>query len=369
MMIFPRPEVLAVSEAEHGGVNHAEFIERGIDPDAVLDFSASTNPFGPSPQAIEALTKVPIDRYPDREATELRQALATQLDVSLDRVIAGNGSSELLYLIALAYLRPDDVVVIVGPTYSEYARAASLMGARLVRCDATAETHFEVPSKLVARSLRSLQPRAIFLCHPNNPTGQSVPASILRRWIDEFPRTLFIIDEAYIEFSPAVESLADHPRDNLIVLRSLTKAYGLAGLRLGYAVAHPEVIRVLCRVRPPWSVNAVAQAAGIAALNDTAHLRQSVAALQVEKERLVKALHLLGLSTCPSWPHFFLVRLSNAADARQTLIESRILVRECTSFGLRHFLRISPRCSRENAVLCEALRRVHEEEVKAGMRL
>lgn len=362
MMILPRPEVLAVSEAVHGAVNHAELVERGIDPRTVLDFSASINPFGPSPQVLEALTKVPIDRYPDREATELRQALAAQLGVPLECLIAGNGSSELLSLIALAFFRPDDVVVIVGPTYSEYARVATLMGAKLIHCDATAENNFEIHSERVVHSLRTLRPRALFLCHPNNPTGQSVPASILRQWAEEFPQTLFIIDEAYIEFSPTAQSLVNFQRGNSVILRSLTKAYGLAGLRLGYAVATPDLVDVLGRVRPPWSVNAVAQAAGVAALKDSAHLQHSVAKLLAEKEWLLNELQSLGLSACPSSTLFFLIRVNNAAQVRRTLLESRILVRDCTSFGMPQFLRISPRCRSENIALVENWRRIQQDQ-------
>ena len=366
MMISPRPEVLALSEAVHGAVNDAELADRGIDPRTILDFSASINPFGPSPKVLEALTNAPIDRYPDREATALRQALAAQLDVPVENLIAGNGSSELLYLIALAFFRPNDAVVIVGPTYSEYARVATLMGAKLIHCDATAGTNFEVPVELVSRSLHSLRPRALFLCHPNNPTGKCLPADIVRQWAEDFSETLFIIDEAYIEFSPITQSLVSAKQQNIVVLRSLTKAYGLAGLRLGYAIADPEIIRVLCRVRPPWSVNAVAQAAGVAALNDSAHLQQSVTTLLAEKKWLLDELQSLGLSTYPSSANFFLVRVTNATQVRQRLLESRILVRDCTSFGLPEFLRISPRCRSENTALFKAWRQIKQVQCPAA---
>ncbi|MBC7821849.1 MAG: histidinol-phosphate aminotransferase family protein [Planctomycetaceae bacterium] len=358
MMISPRPEVLAVTEAVHGAVNNAELIERGIDPRTVLDFSASINPFGPSPQVLEALTKVPIDRYPDREATELRQALAARLDVPTESVIAGNGSSELLYLIALAYLRPDDVVVIIGPTYSEYDRVATLMGARITPCDATGETGFQVPTELIDRTLRSCRPRALFLCNPNNPTAQCLPAEIIRQWADEFPQTLFIIDEAYIEFASVSQSVVGTGESNVVVLRSLTKAYGLAGLRLGYAVASEDIVRVLCRIRPPWSVSAVAQAAGIAAVADDQYFQRCLQHHIEAKAQLEHGVRELGMCALPSAAPFFLVQVGDAAKVRSALFQFGILVRDCSSFGLAALIRLSPRCSADNVALLTAMQSI-----------
>ena len=354
-MISPRPELLAVSEAVHGSIDHAELRDCGIDPRTVLDFSASVNPFGPSPHALSAMAGVAIDRYPDRDATELRQTLSTRLNVSPECLIAGNGSSELLVWVALAFLRTDDAVVVAGPTYSEYARVATLMGARVIACDAVFETRFEIAVECMHNTLDLHRPRALFLCNPNNPTGRTTPAAVIRRWAEEFPQTLFIIDEAYAEFASVDETLVDAGAGNVVVLRSLTKAYGLAGLRLGYAVASEEIVRVLSSIRPPWSVNAAAQAAGVAALRDDAHFQRCRQQIFLGKAQLEAGLKDLGLCPMPSQAPFLLVPVADATTVRRRLLELRILVRDCSSFGLPGFIRLSPRGPEDNSICLAAI--------------
>lgn len=357
-MLSPRQEVLTLAEAIHGAVNRTELAALGINPESVLDFSASVNPYGPSPQVVEAIANSSISCYPDRDAAEFRKDLASHLGVPINCLIAGNGSSELLYLIALTFLRPSDQVLVVGPTYSEYSRVAKLMGATVSCCHASMESAFRFPSRSVEDSLRALRPRALFVCHPNNPTGQLAPTETISQWADEFPQTLFIIDEAYIEFSPNAVSFVRSLRDNIVVLRSMTKAYGLAGLRLGYAVSTPDIIDLLARVRPPWSVSTIAQAAGIAALRDSTYLVRSVANLAAERIMLLGRLMALGVVTLPSETHFFLIRVSNSTTTRQRLLEAGILIRDCTSFGAPEFVRISPRNEHDNTLFYEAWRRL-----------
>lgn len=356
MPIPPRPEVLKTEEAIHGSAQSCELQGFGINSSSVIDFSANVNPFGPSPHAVAALAKVRLDQYPDRNAADLRKALSKHLDVSPDQLLAGNGSSELLHLIGLAYLRPGDRALIVGPTYAEYARVAANMGAHCTHCHSTAETDFAVPVRAVSAALQSVRPRVAFLCNPNNPTGQWLDAEIIREWAREFDETLFVIDEAYIEFVPQLSSLAGASEQNIVVLRSLTKAYGLAGLRLGYAVADPAVIGNLCRVRPPWSVNAVAQACGIAALNDQDHVQRSLSRLIEAKQALVTDLQSLGWKPVPSATPFFLLPVGDADRMRTKLLRSKILVRSCSSFGLPTFLRIGTRNAADNQRLIDAFK-------------
>jgi histidinol-phosphate aminotransferase len=361
MMLSPRQEVLGLFEVIHGSVNRTELAILGIDPATVLDFSASVNPFGPSPRVIDAIATSSIHCYPDRDATEFRQVLSSHLDVPMSFLIAGNGISELLYWIGLAFLRPSDSVLIIGPTYSEYSRVATLMGASVSYCNANSESNFRFPSRSVEDALQTLQPRAMFVCHPNNPTGQLAPTDKIRQWSDEFPQTLFIIDEAYIEFSPGAVSLTKLVRDNIVVLRSMTKAHGLAGLRLGYAVSSPAVIELLSRVRTPWSVSSIAQTAGIIALQDSNYLQRRLASVASEKELLFQRLSSLIAKTCPSETLFFLIRVSNATAVRQRLLMSGILVRDCTSFGMPEFLRIMPQKPPHNTSFCEVWKRVEHE--------
>lgn len=304
------------------------------------------------------MTDSSIHCYPDREATELRRVLASHLGVPIDCLVAGNGSSELLYFIGLAFLRPADSVLIVGPTYSEYARVAQLMGAAVHYCHASRETGFRFPTDSVAETLRVLRPRMMFVCHPNNPTGQLAPTATVCQWADEFTETLFVIDEAYLEFVPHAISFVGSLRDNIVVLRSMTKAYSLAGLRLGYAVSSTEVTDLMVRVRPPWSVSTIAQNAGIAALQDLGHLQRSLARLTLEKHRLLESLSSPPGKALPSEAPFFLIPVANATECRRRLLNNGILVRDCTSFGLPQFIRVSPQTPEHNAVFLEAWQRL-----------
>jgi L-threonine-O-3-phosphate decarboxylase len=358
MLPDPRPELRHVSDVVHGALDFAELEHLGLAPEEVLDFSVNGNPYGPSPRVWEALAQVPLERYPDREALALRRALANQLDVALECLMVGNGSAELLWLVALAYLRPGDAVLIIGPTFGEYARAAALMGARICFWTASPEQEFTLPPEAVRQSLQALKPRLVFLCNPNNPTGIYLSADIIAAWAEGVPQTLFIVDEAYLPFVSGASSVLGRQMANILILRSMTKAHGLAGVRLGYAVGHPEVIDVLARARPPWNVNALAQAAGIAALQDQAHLSHSLLQLAQAKASLVRGLQALDLAPIPSTTHFFLLKVAAATALRRALLGYGILVRDCTSFGLPQYLRIATRRPEENAQLLAALARV-----------
>src|SRR5574341_470285 len=305
----PLPEILQIPDAIHGALDFAELDRFGLAPEAVLDFSVNGNPYGPSPRVREAMAQVPYDRYPDREVLALRRVLAEHLDLAPEQLLVGNGSTELVWLIALAFVRTGDPVVLVGPAFGEYTRAAILMGAHLHHYTAQPEESFRVVPEQITHLLEQWQPRLAFLCNPNNPTGTFVTPELIAHWAAAWPGTLFIIDEAYLSFTANAPSVLPGRRHNVLVLRSMTKAYALAGLRLGYAVGSPDILAALQRARPPWSVNALAQAAGIAALRDTAHLATCLDRIAPAKHELMAGLHGLGLLPVPSTTHFFLVRV------------------------------------------------------------
>jgi L-threonine-O-3-phosphate decarboxylase len=355
MLIEPRPELLQVADVVHGALDFTELEHLGLVPEAVLDFSVNGNAYGPSPKVREAMARVPVDRYPDREAMALRRALAEHLGAALDWILVGNGSMELVWLVALAFLRPGDAVLILDPTFGEYQRAVKLMGAQIHSCTARPEEAFHLDPDAILAVLRQLAPRLVFLCNPNNPTGAYVPLETIAAWVTALPRTLFVIDEAYLTFARGARSVLTLQADNVLLLRSMTKAYALAGIRLGYAVGHPDVLAVLRQVRPPWSVNALAQAAGVAALTDVAHIERSLAQVAQAKQRLVAELYRLGLEPVPSSTHFFLLKVGNATACRQALLQRGLLVRDCTSFGLPAYIRVATRRPEENAQLLAAL--------------
>ncbi len=342
----------------HGAPDPAELARRGLRPEAVLDFSVNANPYGPSPAVSAALARVPLDRYPDRECGALRRALSAHLGVAPEQIVAGNGTADLLWLLALAFLRARDTVLIVGPTFGEYSRAAALMGARVETWTAGAGAGFAVDPVLVEAALQRARPRLAFVCNPNNPTGCLVPVEVIDAWAKAYPRTLFVVDEAYLSFAEGARSALTLNAANVLVLRSMTKDYALAGLRLGYLAGPEALVAVVAAVRAPWSVNALAQAAGVAALSDPAHLAESLANLRQAKLQLLAGLGNLGLSCVPSSTHFFLVKVGDGTALRDTLLRKGILVRDCASFGLPEYVRVATRRPEENARLLAALREV-----------
>lgn len=347
--------------SHHGDPDLHELAALGLDPAAMLDFSVCVNPYGPSPRVQAALAEVAVHAYPDRAATLLRRALADWLAVSPDRILVGNGTSELIWLTCLALLRPEDRVLLPQPTYGEYARSAAIVRARLIPVPAAAEDHFILDPERMHSLLRTWQPRLTFLCNPNNPTGTVLPPERIAGWAEEFPGCVFVVDEAYLPFADeAVGSVLQHRRDNILVLRSMTKDFALAGLRLGFAAAVPRLIEQLAMVQPPWSVNAMAQAAGVAALEDLDHVRSSCQLLRQARRSLCDDLRLVGRKPLDSAGHFFLMNVGNGKSFRRALLERSIVVRDCASFGLPEYVRIAARRPEDNRRLVQAIGRRDE---------
>jgi histidinol-phosphate aminotransferase len=360
--IVPRLDNLVLPPSVHGGFDYAELERLGLGPDDVLDFSVNSNPFGPPPDVGRIWAQVAVDRYPDRECLALRAALAEWNFLAEEQVWVGNGSSELIWLLGLAYLRVDDSVLIVGPTYGEYAVAGRMMQARVETFVARHEDGFRPAVGALANMLQDVRPRLTFLCNPNNPTGVYLDRSMVESLVAANPDGLLVLDEAYAAFvadrwdvTPLLET------GRVAVLRSMTKDYALTGLRLGYLLACAEIVGAVRRVQPPWSVNAVAQAAGLAVLQAEEHLQDTLAKTRQVALELRQALLALGLRVRPSDTHFFLVEVGDAAKTRVKLLQRSILVRDCTSFGLPSFVRVATRRPGENHRLIAAWRDLLEE--------
>lgn len=347
----PRSHIAGLAPVYHGSVTDAELADLGLTRDEVIDFSVNANPLGPSSAAVVAAQQSAWARYPDDAATELRRELAARNSVAEEEVVVGNGSAELIWLTALAFLDPGETAVVVGPTFGEYARASRVVGAVAHDYRATPADHFAVDPPTVAAVVRATDARVVFICNPNNPTGVLLPLGAVEALAEAVPGSLIVVDESYRQFvdePPASMPLLD--RGNVVLLRSLTKDYALAGLRLGYALASAETASALDRVRPPWSVNAVAQAAGLAAIRDGAHLERSRAEARRARGYLAAALADLGLRVLPPAANFLLVEVGEARAVRAALLQHGVCVRDCTSFGLPRFVRIGvrtlPECER-----------------------
>lgn len=354
-----RSHLERVPACPHGSFSHREALERGMSRGEVIDFSASCNPLGTSPAVLASLAGVELARYPDDDATQLRQSLGSSLGIDPGWIVVGNGSVELMWLLAMAYLEPGDRALVVGPTFGEYQRACRVMGASVEQLLVVEGDGFRPDVGAIACFLRRERPKLAFLCNPNNPTGQLLGSSQLLDLLDGCEETLLVVDEAYATFCDSPPNLLPHlASGRLVLLRSMTKDHGLAGLRLGYAAAHPEVIGWLNRVRPPWSVNAMAQAAGLAALGAVHHLEEGRRVVAESRALLSRELPAMGLRVVPSAANFLLVRVGNAAGFRAALLARGICVRDCTSFGLPAHIRIGLRTLPECRRLLDATREV-----------
>ena len=356
--IQPRPELQATPPDRHGALDFEELARLGISPDEIIDFSVNSNPFGPSPAVRKVLEQVVIDRYPDRESLALRTALAEKFTLNLSQLMIGNGTAELLWLVALAFVRPGDTTLILNPTFGEYARSVALMGAQVETIWATEENKFIFSVKTIRDALHATTPRLIFICNPNNPTGTTLALETIRELASAHPNTLFVIDEAYIQFVPDFPSCISLELPNMLVLRSMTKDYAIAGLRLGFAAGPADLIEALTKVRPPWNVNAVAQEAGLAALMDEEYLFQSMTRLYSAKADFFSGLQILGLQPVHSETHYFIIKVRNAAELRLRLLAYKIQVRDCASFGLPDYIRVATRTPEENAKLLSVLKEI-----------
>jgi histidinol-phosphate aminotransferase len=343
-----------MSGIAHGGIDYGEFARLGIDPATVIDFSVNGNPYGPSPYVRDALQHVDIARYPDRHCLALRRAiLAGELadsGLTPDHLLCGNGTAELIWAIARALLAPGATAAIIGPTFGEYAPACRSVGARAVeiRPDPPA---LGLDASEIASQLREECPSLVWLCNPNNPAGQYRDAAEQRQIVRAcrgIGATL-VVDEAYINFLvhpeafPATAFIAREHMSDIIVLRSLTKDYALAGLRLGYLVAAPATVERIAGHLPSWNVSAAAQAAGIAALHDQTHLRRTLALLRDERQAFFAGLTEAGFAVAPSWTHFCIINVGDARAVRQRLLARGLLVRDCSSFGLPQYIRVATR--------------------------
>lgn len=360
-----RSKLAALTPVVHGACDYSELAHLGLPPAEVIDFSANSNPYGPHPAVLAAIQTATLDpailaRYPDRDCLALRGAIAAADRISSDRILAGNGAAELIHLLAFILVELGSRHLIVTPTFGQYAHAVRLAGGEVVevRPD-NSEFRFDVET--VAAAIRRWQPASIWLCNPNNPTGQQWSAAELAhlRAADPSRRAWWVIDESYRYFTAAPTPLAAWAEDgNLIILRSLTKDQALAGLRLGYVLAPPDVIAALRAVQPSWSVNALAQIAGVAALQAPvlAWRQQTLDCLRGHALDLWAGLGELGYTVLPTSTTYTLVVVSNAAAFRQRLLRQGVQVRDCASFGLPRHVRIAARRPEENEHLLAVIR-------------
>jgi threonine-phosphate decarboxylase len=374
-----------MSTGEHGGDIWGAAERQGVPLSRLLDFSANINPLGPSLKARKRLARDVslVALYPDKRQAELRKLLAARDGVAEDRILFGNGATQLIHLIPRVgrYRR----ALIVEPAFSEYRRALSNSGSEIREFLLTPKDNFHLDLNLLLRVLDREQPNVLFLANPNNPTGLVSPHRMLlgvSAFCEERDIDL-IVDESFIEFTtePSLVTLATHRR-RLLVVRSLTKSFALAGLRIGYLVAGRSRVEELAHRMEPWSVNTLALSAAAASILDADYIQKARSLIRREREYLSRELSQLGwLHPYPSSANFLLARIQSrytTAPALERMLAARnVLIRDASDFrGLdNQYVRFAVRQHRENRRLLaelEAMGKVlhsqagKKERLKAG---
>jgi histidinol-phosphate aminotransferase len=336
--------------------------ELDLDPASIVKLASNENPLGPSPKALEAIRQAlpELTRYPDGNGFELKSRLAARCGVQINQVTLGNGSNDILDLVARAYLAPG-----LNAVFSQYAFAVYPISTQAVGAQGKV-----VPAKDYGHDLDAMlaaideNTRVVFIANPNNPTGTWFGPDALERFLARVPQSvLVVLDEAYIEFAEGDE-LPDGLKylaryDNLLVSRTFSKAYGLAALRVGYALSSAQIADVLNRVRQPFNVNSLALSAACAALDDADYLAQSRQLNDAGMAQLEAGLRELGLSWIPSKGNFIAVDFGrDTAAINQALLRAGVIVRPVAGYGMPNFLRISIGLPAENARFLEALAKV-----------
>jgi threonine-phosphate decarboxylase len=337
--------------------------------DAIIDFSSNINPLGPSPRVLRALRSHLrwISRYPETHAQGLVRDLARVHGLPGEAIVVGNGSTALIYRLPYALMMKSALVL--HPTFSEYERAFSVAGCRIDMVMRHEADGFRPPWQRLFEGLRRGY-GVVMLCNPNNPTGDVMEKEELTEFIEEAARlgTIVVVDEAFMDYhEEATLTQEVLRRGNLIVLRSMTKCYALAGLRLGFLVASPPLAKRVREADEPWSVSALAQIAGRESLKDRNYLRRSLQLNAAERQYLTERLtDIAGLQVYPSVTNFLLVKITrpgwDAPRLQEGLIRHGILIRDCRSFpGLGgNFIRIAVRGRKDNSRLLSAIQQSFE---------
>src|SRR3989338_6311945 len=360
----------------HGGNINQICSRYGLDPDEIIDFSASINPLGCPEGVRKAISEKfnDIRNYPDSECTGLRKVIADKVHCSESNIIIGNGSNELFYLIPRA-LKPKQGILL-QPTFSEFKDALCNANVEVVEI-VNDSGRFPIINKDIRR-LKNIKDGMVFLCNPNNPTGQLTLKEEILELVKDNTNRLIVADEAFMDFVDEDEKysvIKEAPlMDNLIVVRSLTKFYGFPGLRLGYLVANESTVNKLMQFKEPWTVNTFAQIAGQVAINDEAFVANTREYVSREKAFLYNGLsRIKGIRPFQPSVNFILVKIDNAeitsSQIQDSLIKDNIFIRDCSNFiGLSEkCFRVAFKTREENQKLLSALKLVMEDVASKGI--
>ncbi len=326
----------------HGGASpedRARLAAAGVE---LVDLSANINPYGPHPSVLAAAQAATVSHYPEADSRSLRAAYAATRGLATNEVLAGNGSSELIYLVARAFASGGRVLV-VGPTFGEYTAAARAADAAVVEeVRASSETAFCPDLEGLIQRIVAVPPRLVFVCNPNNPTSTLLPRTAIERLtaVVRGVGGVLVVDEAYMDFA-APDADPAPLAEGRLVIRTLTKLHSIPGLRAGFLCGPSRLIEQVARFQPPWPVSAPAEAAAIQALTLDGWAAGCVANVVEARETLVSGLRAEGWQVVESRANFVLVWAADGASLRGRMLERGFVLRDCASFGLPHYVRIA----------------------------
>ena len=345
-MVKPRAALDGLRTCEHGGKLEENKKSR------IIDFSVNLNPYGPPDFVSEAIQEAieEIHLYPDTDCTELRAEIAHKFGCEQPEVLVGAGVSELIQLVALAFVKSR--VLMPKHTYGEYETATKLLGAQIKRVEMPS---LRINPELIVQEMKTDD--VVFICNPNNPTGQYLDKNEVALMLEEAERidALVVLDEAYVDFVTDAFPAHKCSTQNLIILRSLTKSFAIPGIRIGYALAPEEITKEMSKIKVPWSVSVCAQKVGASVIGTAggAFLAETRERIERSKEKIEIAI---GVHTDAN---FYILDVGNAGEMKKKLLKHDIQVRDCTSFGLPTHIRFSVRTDEENEVLMRNLTRFY----------
>lgn len=326
----------------------------------VVKLNANENALGPSPKAIEAIQQelYALHHYPDGSSELLRKAIAEYHGLKLRNVLVGNGSDDIIKLISETFLNPGDEIVSPSPSFSQYGFGAAVMGATVVQVPLNNDFSYDVEGLLHAVTDRT---KIVYLCTPNNPTGTILTEQQVHWLLTRLPETTVVVaDLAYNDYSTDSTRFVEYPElfddPRIVVLHTFSKLYGLAGLRVGYGLAHPELWDFVNRVREPFNVNRVAQRAAAAALQDTSHRVRSREHAEKSRAFFSEAAEQLKIEMAPTEANFALLQIPSAKHVSELLMEHGVMVR--TGFGLENHVRVTFGTHEENQAWFEAMQQI-----------
>ncbi len=332
--------------------------ELGMNPADIVKLASNENSLGPSPLAVKAMAAACAGAhiYPDGASFELRSKIAGLFGVDFDQTVVGSGSSEIIELLCHAFLHNDIELVAAKHSFSMYPIMCKLFGAKYVEVENKADWSHDLMGMLKAVTP---QTRLVFITNPTNPVGTMVFQEEMDAFMEQVPDHVVVaFDEAYIDFAEQKPDTLKYIKQgkNVIVMRTFSKAYGLAGIRAGYAVTTPAIADLLNKARTPFNLNLIAQAGALAALDDTEHIAKSVAMVNAGKQQYYAAFRSWGIDFIPSHGNFILVRTGKGREVFNKALSKGVILRQMDGYGLPDFIRITVGTERENARCLEVLK-------------